>query len=319
FRRHAAALDRAGRSPLYVELMRGAADDGLVAQLFADDPKPPGSVPPLRLLAPLHELVLAGRAPELAAFYPSAGGTRPPAGAWSAARTALAEHADWLRARLPRTVQTNEPGRSTALYAGLQWLALRDPRPIRLLEIGASAGLNLIADRYAYESGGRTFGDPASPVRFVEPWSYALDASPRIAARRGCDLHPKDPREAADRLTLLSYAWPDELERFARLAAALALAAEDPAPVDAETASTWLARHLSESSPDHLTVVWHSVMRQYVPAPEWIGVERALAGTQVLAMEPGADHAAGFRLTAGGHLLATCGDHGPPVVWQTEA
>ena len=69
--------------------MRAAADDiaagGRVADLFASVPNPSGSLPALRLLAALHHLVLAGRAPELAAFYPSAGGTRAPADAWPAA------------------------------------------------------------------------------------------------------------------------------------------------------------------------------------------------------------------------------------------
>jgi hypothetical protein len=90
FRRHADALARGGRSPLCIELMRGAAADldrgGVVADLFAGIASPPGSVPALRLLAALHRLVLAGSAPRLAAHYPSAGGTRPPAGAWGARR-----------------------------------------------------------------------------------------------------------------------------------------------------------------------------------------------------------------------------------------
>jgi hypothetical protein len=331
-RRHADALVAGDRSPLYVELMRAAADDPLVAELFAGDPLLVGSVPALRLLAPLHELVLAGRAPDLARHYPSAGGTAPPAGAWEAARVALAGHADWVRARLERTVQTNEPGRSAVLYAGLQWLALRDARPLRLLEIGASAGLNLIPDRYAYAAGDRVHGDPASPVRFEEPWSVALDAEPHIAARRGCDLDPVDPADPESRRALLSYVWPDELERFERTRAALELAAADPAPVDRAGAADWLGERLAEPHEGLLTVVWHSVVRQYVPVEEWVRVERALAGTCVLSMEPvptvprmGPFESSVGRMPTGGHLfmelregerlLATCGNHGPPLVW----
>src|SRR5437763_16542091 len=86
FRRHADALARSGRSPLYVRLMRGAADDidrgGPVAKLFKGIAVPPGSVPQLRLMGALHYLVLAGQAPRLAAFYPSAGGDQPPGGVW---------------------------------------------------------------------------------------------------------------------------------------------------------------------------------------------------------------------------------------------
>ena len=69
FRRHADALVRSERSPLYIRLMRAAADDidagGVVARLFAGISTPPGSVPQLRLVGALHYLVLAGRAPAL--------------------------------------------------------------------------------------------------------------------------------------------------------------------------------------------------------------------------------------------------------------
>ena len=175
FRRHADSLVQAGRSPLYVGLMSAAADDidrgGPVARLFAGIPTPPGSVPQLRLMGALHYLVLSGQAPELAAFYPSAGGELAPEGVWPAARAAMCDHFDQIRARLHRTVQTNEPGRSAVLFAGLLWLTNRRSRPIRLLEIGASAGLNLLVDRYAYVVGGRELGDPASALRFEEPWA----------------------------------------------------------------------------------------------------------------------------------------------------
>src|SRR5579862_823121 len=88
----------------------------------------------------------------------------------------------------------DRPGRSAVLFAGLLWLADRHRRPIRLLEVGASAGLNLLADRYAYATGGHVLGDPASPLRFTDPWvpppaadlAGAAEAL-RIVARAGCD------------------------------------------------------------------------------------------------------------------------------------
>jgi len=218
FRRHAESLTRSNRSPLYIQLMRAAADDidreGPVTRLFADIPVPPGSVPQLRLLGALHYLVLSGQAPGLAEFYPSAGGSRPPDGAWPAAQTTIDEHFEQIRSRLHRTVQTNEPGRSPVLFVGLLWLADRHRRPIRLLELGASAGLNLLADRYAYQVSGHVLGDPASPLRFVDPWTppppidlNAAAAGLRITARAGCDPAPLDPTNKDDRVTLLSYIW----------------------------------------------------------------------------------------------------------------
>ena len=89
FRRHAAGIERAGRSPLSVSLMRGAADDievgGILADLVEGVPLPSGQAPALRVLGALHRLVLEGRAPQLASYYPTVGGTRTPAGVWQAA------------------------------------------------------------------------------------------------------------------------------------------------------------------------------------------------------------------------------------------
>ena len=187
--------------------MRAAADDidagGVVARLFAGISTPPGSVPQLRLMGALHYLVLAGHAPALAAFYPSAGGDRPADGVWPVAEAVMEEQFDQVRARLHRTVQTNEPGRSAVLFAGLLWLTDRHRRPIRLLEVGASAGLNLLVDRYSYAVDGRELGDPDSPLRFVDPWMppppidlQATASALRIVARAGCDLSPLDPTRA---------------------------------------------------------------------------------------------------------------------------
>ena len=337
FRRHADSLVSSGRSPLYIVLMRAAADDidarGVVARLFAGIPTTPGSVPQLRLMGALHYLVLSGEAPALAAYYPSAGGDRPVDGVWPVAETAMEEHFDQVRARLHRTVQTNEPGRSAVLFAGLLWLTDRHRRPIRLLEVGASAGLNLRADRYSYVVAGRELGDAASPLRFEDPWTppppidlEATASALRIVARAGCDLSPLDPTRADDRLTLLSYIWPDETRRIDRMRAALSVAERDPIPVAAARASEWLRSALDEVRDGELTIVWHSVMRQYVEPDEWAAIERALErrpDAVRLSMEPAFAQHARMQLTvhdpasAPEMRLALCDDHGLPIRWET--
>jgi hypothetical protein len=343
FRRHADSLVRSHRSPVCVELMRGAADDidrgGEVATLFDGIPTPPGSVPQLRLLGALHRIVLSGEAPELAAFYPSAGGSRGAGGVWPVALATIHEHRDEVRARLGRTVQTNEPGRSAVLFAGLLWLTERYRRPIRLLEIGASAGLNLHVDRYSYVVGGRQLGDPGSPLRFLEPWRppppidlAATGEALRVIARAGCDLAPLDPTREEDRLTLLSYIWPDELDRIDRLRAALEVAAADPIPVARARASEWLPEAIAAQDDGELTVVWHSVFRQYLEPEEWKALEQVFRGAANglpdgrlvwLSMEPAHDHAGALQLTLRvgpdepETTLALCGDHGLPIEWKT--
>jgi hypothetical protein len=320
--------------------MYGAADDleaqGRVSKLFATIATPPGSVPQLRLLGALHQLVLDGRAPDLAQFYPSAGGARSAERVWPVAEGVITDHFDWIQARLERTVQTNEPGRSTVLYPALLWLSQRYRLPIRLLEIGASAGLNLLVDRYCYTVDGQELGDPDSPVRFSDPWRPGPEGAAEMASglnivfRAGCDQHPLDPRDPDDRTTLLSYIWPDEIERFHRNLAALELASASPARVDVAGAEQWLPGALAGRNDTELTVIWQSVFRQYVDAEDWAAIEAAVdraAGANPAAriawlmMEPGEDHLAHMKLTLREHpyedeqLLASCGDHGPPVAW----
>lgn len=325
--------------------MRAAAEDiesgGRVADLFAGVLVPPGSVPALRLQAALHHLVLSGRAPELATFYPSAGGTRPPDGVWPVAREALTEHAGWVGERLRRTVQTNEPGRAAVLFSALLWLAHCHSLPVRLLEIGASAGLNLLADRFCYVVEGAVLGEPTSPVRFSDPWRPPPDVDLaeaagrlRIVEREGCDPAPLDPCDPDDRLTVLSYIWPDERERLERTRAALELAASDPPRVVPLPAQEWLPRALAERDDGRLIVIWQSVVRQYMEPEGWEAIERACrravasrSGPPVvwLRMESGAEHLSGFQLTMTvdaqepERLLARCGAHGPPVSWVSSA
>ena len=59
-------------------------------------------------------------------------------------------------------VQTNEPQRCTVLLPAFATVArLAGGTPLALIEVGASAGLNLLFDRYGYGYGtGRLAGDP---------------------------------------------------------------------------------------------------------------------------------------------------------------
>jgi hypothetical protein len=337
-RRFAGWLEDGARSPLYVALLRGAADDcergGVVARVFAGIEAPPGSIPALRLMAALHYLVLRGQAPALARYFPSTGGGEAPDGAWRSAQATLAERFEEVRARLRRGVQTNEPGRSAALYGGLLWASERLCAPLRVLEIGASAGLNLLADRFAYVVGGELLGDPSSPLRFEEPWRGAPVADPaaaarrlRVTGRRGCDPAPIDVRAPGARELLMSYVWPDELERLARLQRALALAITAGPAIECAEASGWLRALLAEEDAPG-TVVTQSVMWQYLSEGERAAITSAIEAAAAraplvwLALEPGGDATRRFELVARAYpegervLLAHCNDHGPPVEWQ---
>jgi len=331
---------RAG-SPLTASILDGAAADveagGPTAALLGPlEDHPAGTVPALRLAGALHRLVLERRAPALAVHYPSVGGTV--GDAWPAAREVIDGQLDTLRELVRRPVQTNEVGRSSGLLGGLLHLARDTGLPVRLLEVGASGGLNLLVDRYAHSvADGVVLGDPGSPVRLAAAWQGDLppyDVDLEIVERKGCDPSPLDPASSADRLTLTSYVWADQVDRFERLRAALQVAAAQPVPVERLPAASFLERELAAPQPGVVTVVWHSVVRQYLDAQERARVTAVLdaAGGRAtrqaplahLALEPGRVGAGGydFRVVlqtwpgVGTRRLADCEGHGPPFAWR---
>ena len=176
---------------------------------------------------------------------------------------------DELRDGLARPPQTNEVGRAVPLVGALWRLQTIRALPVRLYEVGASAGLNLVADRFRFETGGHATGPPGSPVVFRDAWRGTLpSAGPQldVVERLGCDRSPVDPASDEGALTLMSYVWPDQTERVDRLRGALAIAREVPVQVVRASAGDFLAA-LSPVE-GTWTVVWHSVMWMYLDDAE---------------------------------------------------
>jgi hypothetical protein len=323
-------------SPLYADLLAAAADDveagGPCWSVFeGHETDALGSVPALRFMAAAHRLVLRGEAPMLARHYPSAGG-RPDAGdPWPDFRAAVAEHMETLHELIELPVQTNEVGRSAALLGGFLQVARVTGLPLATLEIGCSAGLNLRWHRWLYDAGAAgTWGDPDSPVRLGDRFDPAppLDAAVEVAERRGCDAQPLDPTSDAHRETLLACTWPDQVDRFTQLDAALRVAADDPVAIDRAPAAEWVADQLADPRPGVATVVFQSIVLQYLDDDQRAGVRAAIeaAGAAAtaraplawLSMEPGGDLAdVRLRMWPGGEeaLIARAGYHGRPVRW----
>jgi hypothetical protein len=295
--------------------------------------EPPENVYHIRLLGGVHRLVLTGAAPELARHYPSVGGDGDAEAAWPFVRELLAKRPPVVLDALTRPPQTNEVGRSAPLVGGLLVVA-RDTRlPLRLRELGSSAGLNLWFDRYWFSQDGRGWGDPTSTVRFVDLWPHGsppFDAGMSIADRRGCDRHPMDVTSEDGRLWLLAYVWPDQRARFELLRTALDLARDAPPAVDEAEIPEWLETQLAESTPGLATVVFHSIVWQYLTAKEKAAVEATLheAGRRATAdaplawlrLELGSElSTSDLRLTTwpGGaeRLLAHAAPHLGPVEW----
>jgi hypothetical protein len=120
----------------------------------------------VQTLACVHKLVLDGRAPELARFYPSVGGTVDFIPAWLAFNDTLRENLAELSKLITRPVQINDIDRCAGLLGGFALVARQGRMPLRLLEIGTSGSLNLRWDRYHYQWRGGSWGDLESPVRF---------------------------------------------------------------------------------------------------------------------------------------------------------
>ena len=158
---------------------------------------------------------------------------------------ALGTSRSFLERMLKQPPQTNEIGRSAVLLGGFAEIAESTRLPLALLEIGASAGLNLHWDRYRFDLGDVAWGDPAFAGSY--PLAVARCPAPfatrtiRVASRAGCDKAPLDPRSEADRRNLLAYVWPEQLERVARLSAALDLAQANGFAVDRADAADWVA------------------------------------------------------------------------------
>ncbi|MFQ5624117.1 MAG: DUF2332 family protein [Paracoccaceae bacterium] len=147
--------------------------------------------------------------------------------------------------------QTNEVARSGVLYPGLRVVAAETGAPLALFEVGASGGLNLIPDRFGYRFGKAVYGRAGSPVMLAPDWTGASPdgAPPRILSRRGCDRNPLDLTDAAHRERLVSYVWPDQAARLARVEAAIGLALEDPPTLDAADAGDWVEAVIGKNTP----------------------------------------------------------------------
>ena len=183
------------------------------------------------ILAALHALALAGRAPALAAAYAAADGD---AAAGAAVETLLRMTDSVVAIAVRRQTRTNETGRCAVVYPAIAEAARRaGANAVGLIDVGCSAGLNLIVDRVGITySNGQSLGDPSSPVQMsssvVGDRPVPTRAIPEVVARVGVDLDPVDVTDADDARWLRACLPPDQPERVARLEAEMALAATAP-------------------------------------------------------------------------------------------
>ena len=224
----------------------------------------------LRVMGGIHFRVLRGDEPALAAHYPSTGGDGDADAAWPGFRALLDDPPPELVDALRRPPQTNEVGRSASLVGGFLAVAAEFGLPLRVLELGAERRSQPAVRPVPLPAGSRRLrphrlaGAVRRPVgRRAAALRRAAASSPSAAAATATR---STPPTADDRLRLLSYVWPDVTARFERTRAALELAAADPPPVDRADAADWIAEQLPAPSRGHTTVVFHSIVWQYLDA-----------------------------------------------------
>ncbi len=262
---HFAEREAAGSSPLYTQLCRHIAEDPEVLALAAN--VPPGQPTPNLLLAAVHYLLLSGLKHPLADFYPSLTTTpdltHDP---YPAFHQFCLAHAEEIRKLLlTRRVQTNEVARCACLLPAFG-LAVRQAQqtPLALIEIGASAGLNLLWERYGYDYGnGQRYGLVNSPLQIHcalrgETMPPLPSILPTVAWRVGIDLHPIDINDPDAVLWLRALIWPEHRERVSRLQQALEVARQSPPRLVAGDALKLLPE-LAASVPGNTTLcIFHS-------------------------------------------------------------
>jgi hypothetical protein len=218
-------------SPLYAGLSARILDDPELLGLAAEAPV--GQPPPNLLFGAVHHLLLRGVKHPLARFYPSLNGGRDVGeDAFDAFRDfCLDNRAALVELIHSRRVQTNEVGRSSTLQPAFAVVAARAGLPLALVEVGASAGLNLVGDRYRYSYDEVESGAPDSQVliecRLRGDLRPPASTAP-VGWRVGIDRSPIDLNDADQVLWLRALVWPDQPWRAELLLAAIELARRDP-------------------------------------------------------------------------------------------
>jgi len=331
-----------GYSPLYERISAAVASDPeLLAGLQAVPPS--GQLPPA-LLAAVHYLVLGEPAQPLADVYRGLSDADPGPLFLELCRARREEIMDILTTR---HIQTNDCGRSAVIGPAITWLAAAIDAPFALVDVGASAGLNLLCDRYRIDYGSHgTTGPADSPVaidcRVAAGQPPIATHLPPFVARVGIDRAPIDLTDPDDARWLLACVWPDT-GRLERTAASIQLARQDLPRVVAGDANATLPGVLSALPSDVVVIVVTTWAFAYFSTQDrqeflelldrashrrviaWLSAEGAGTVEALTALAPPADDAGqsdllGAVVFEGGErraqLLGLVQEHGAWIDWR---
>ncbi len=239
---------------------------------------------PLRLAGGFHHLHLTGTDTRLGPIY--AGEVIDQAEVDAIVLAVTQTHDARLEPWFDGPPQTNEAGRSAGIMAGLLWLSERLGPRFEMIELGASAGINSMMDRYAFDLGGVKTGPKDSPMRIVPEWRGLPppECPVEIVSIAGCDLSPVDLTDKEAALRLKSYVWAENVARLARVDAAIALATERKPVLQQADAGDFVVRQLLRPQAEGVTrVLFHSIVWQYLPPDTRQRIEDVMAEAGRLA------------------------------------
>ena len=216
-----------GYSPIYERIAAAVADDRDVLELLRE--APPAAHFPMVPLAAVRYLLLDGLDHPLGAVYrgESAADSGP-----LFIDVCRRHTRPLMEVMATRRTQTNDCGRSALIGPALTWVSRRRPGPYCLVDVGASAGINLLCDRYLLDYGAHGTTGPIDSSVHVE--CDVIGGAPPIAERLpdlgeriGVDLSPVDLTDPSDARWLLACVWPDT-GRADRVEASIRLVQQDP-------------------------------------------------------------------------------------------
>lgn len=257
-----ATQETGGSSPLYEKLCLGISRD---RQMLALAARAQASPIPNLLLAAVYYLLIKGAQHALAAHYPRVSNSPAPDGdPFPHFRAFCFEHYDEIVHLIStRRVQTNEVRRCVYLAPAFGIVSRRAGRPLAMIDVGASAGLNLLWDRFGYVYEGQQVGAPGSPVQltceFLGDYRPPIPSKlPEVASRAGIDLNPIDVRDPDAVLWMRALIWPEHRQRVDLLLRAIQIAQQDPPPLIAGDALEILPEVLASIPTETPVCVYHA-------------------------------------------------------------
>lgn len=257
------------RAPLNSALSGAIAQDRSLHTLLAHAPA--DQQYPVLLLAAIHYMVLAEPAHELARWYPNLHADhrdpQDPALASILATFVNDRAPSVLDLLANRRVQTNEVGRCALFLAGFDRIS-PGIDPIAQIDVGTSAGLTTLLPRFGFRyDDGPALGTGTPLITCSTRGDrIAPTTIPAMAPGRGIDLDPIDIEDPDDARWLQACCWPDQTDRFERLAAAIELARLAPPNIIAGDAVDLIEPTIATVPADQHPVVTTSWALNYLNA-----------------------------------------------------